>query len=529
MKRTYPIKKGEYWNLLKKFITEFGYPTYYEELVIYFESADNFKITLTRDGLRWSWADDSTKRDKYTKSNHSIRTNLGDLKAKFLFLATNHGNKGHISIVPVLRFRDNAGRLQIEMRDKSLIGEIISVMNRETSSDDTQILDDFFKNYITPYFGGNLLEKTSRLKNDNEEFIHYNISESPILNTKILDFCRQNGIMNPFRKTSTYKDLLSSKSNNYRTYEELFLALTSKKLLETTEHCNLPDNPEKSVSIIIPCYNSENTINRLLRSIKHQCIGDKYFQNTEVIIIDDNSTNEVSKVINNADYPFRLEIIRLGNNHGVSHARELGVTHSTGDILIFVDSDVTLSAYYLADHIIRNTIINNAVFVSFKENVPHDDPRISENSIVSGVALPKYQHDLRIAKKVEKGAIGSYTVTESQQVNILQDTNFFKDFYGSRTFGVYDLSCMVTGHNFSLKKELVLQSSPFSQIFKGWGMEDVYFGLKMIGNGNYIIPVLSSGVFHIDHSPRSGSVEKKREEYTKNTQIINSLLESIVT
>ena len=87
---------------------------------------------------------------------------------------------------------------------------------------------------------------------------------------------------------------------------------------------------------------------------------------------------------------------------------------------------------------------------------------------------------------------------------------------------------MVTGHNFSVKKDLVLQSSPFSHLFKGWGMEDVYFGLRMISNGNFIIPVLSSGVFHIDHPPRSGSPEQKKQEYIKNTEIINTLLDSIM-
>ena len=59
-------------------------------------------------------------------------------------------------------------------------------------------------------------------------------------------------------------------------------------------------------------------------------------------------------------------------------------------------------------------------------------------------------------------------------------------------------------------------------------MEDVYFGLKTISNGNYIIPILSCGVYHIDHPPRSGSSEKKKKEYKANTRIIDSLLDSIV-
>jgi glycosyltransferase involved in cell wall biosynthesis len=295
------------------------------------------------------------------------------------------------------------------------------------------------------------------------------------------------------------------------------------------EHCSLPKNTKKkNISIIIPAYNSDSTINKVLSSIKWQKIECNYFKYIEVIIIDDNSINEVSKCIKIDDYPFKIQIIRLNNNHGLSHARQLGVTHASGDILFFLDSDVILSEYYLSDHLVRNIIINNAVFVSFKENVSKDDSKISDISIKNGLKLPKYSKDLRIHKTVNQNAIGSYTVNKELELNILEDTNYFKDFYGSRIFGVYDLSCMTTGHNFSIKRNLVLQSSPFSKKFKGWGMEDVYSGLKMISNGNYIIPILSSGVYHIDHPPRSGSDEKKKEEYTKNTEIINQMLDSIV-
>lgn len=533
MKRTYPIKQGEDWNLSKKFKTDFGYPTYHEELVIYIESKDNFNITLNRKGLTWSWADDKIEREgKYKKHNHYFTTNLKDLKEKILFITKYYGNRGHISIAPVFSFFDNETNIIIEMRPKSLIGGIISIIIPDDllyDENNKERFSIFFDEQIKPHLGEDLLKKTNKLKNVNEEFICFNISESPILNTKIIDFCKKNGIMNPFKKTCTYRDILSSKSNNYGNYEDLFYQMTEINLLSTTEHCSLPKAVRmKRISIIIPCYNTELTINKVLKSIQYQNIEEDYFNNIEVIIIDDNSSAEISKFIDVNSYKFKIQIIRLNHNHGISHARQLGVTHATGDILIFIDSDVILSKNYLSDHLVRNVIIDNVVFVSFKENVSQNEDRISDNSIEKGIELPNYSKDLRIYKKVDTNAIGSYNVNKSLEINILEETNYFKDFHGSRVFGVYDLSCMVTGHNFSIKRDLVLQSSPFSKMFKGWGMEDVYFGLKMISNGNYIIPILSCGVYHIDHPPRSGSDEKKKEEYIKNTEIINQLLDSII-
>ena len=56
-------------------------------------------------------------------------------------------------------------------------------------------------------------------------------------------------------------------------------------------------------------------------------------------------------------------------------------------------------------------------------------------------------------------------------------------------------------------------------------MEDYYTGIQVLLAGGYIIPVLSSSVYHLDHPPRSGSNEKKSEEAQRNLKIIDDILE----
>ena len=51
-----------------------------------------------------------------------------------------------------------------------------------------------------------------------------------------------------------------------------------------------------------------------------------------------------------------------------------------------------------------------------------------------------------------------------------------------------------------------------------------YFSAKMVSEGCYVIPVLSSCVYHINHQPRSGSLEKKRKEALKNYNTYIDLL-----
>lgn len=279
-----------------------------------------------------------------------------------------------------------------------------------------------------------------------------------------------------------------------------------------------------NLSIIIPCYNTEKTIKKVLETINYQYLN-LNIRSFEVILVDDGSKTKISNIVDEDDYPFNMKIVRLESNCGLSVARNIGVNISKGDILIFIDSDIILDKNYIKEHLVRNMIIQNAIFVSFKENVKFEDKRISYQNIKRGINPPDYSRDLRIYKKVKKNAVGSYCVRKNMEIEILEATNYFKSFYGSRCFGVYDLSCMVTGHNFSIRKSTLLKASAFTHEISGWGMEDVYLGLKIINSGNFIIPVLSTGVYHIDHKPRSGSNEKKIKEYKKNTKYINTLLD----
>ena len=50
------------------------------------------------------------------------------------------------------------------------------------------------------------------------------------------------------------------------------------------------------ISIIIPCYNVENTIERCINSIINQSFN---FENIELIIYDDGSTDSSKKIIQN--------------------------------------------------------------------------------------------------------------------------------------------------------------------------------------------------------------------------------------
>ena len=88
------------------------------------------------------------------------------------------------------------------------------------------------------------------------------------------------------------------------------------------------------VSIVIPSYNVEKYIERGILS----CLQQTY-QNIEVIIVDDGSTDQTTDIIEKyAILDRRIKLIRKRNG-GVSSARNVGLKNISGDYVIFLDSD----------------------------------------------------------------------------------------------------------------------------------------------------------------------------------------------
>ncbi|VAW74532.1 hypothetical protein MNBD_GAMMA12-220 [hydrothermal vent metagenome] len=515
--------------LMKDLVVDFGVATYREELVIHFLSEYQIRMTITEKYFSWA-SSENDKGEKFCgKEFNSIGPGISCLKEKILVLCDAWGDAGVISLTKVYRFQNNKTGLGVEIRQSTAMDSVLSIFfdppnqTAEKSVKDYALLRRKLSSNIKPCSS----QKEATITANSEDIVYRNICDEPLLSSKILGFCHRNGISMTVENGQTYREAMLNKDNDYGHYESVFQLLTNINLLSANDHYQ--EEAIEPVSIIIPFFNSESSILKTLSSIENQKINKTFLANCEVILIDDGSRLAVSETVEIDLYSFDLIIVRLEENCGVSNARSIGVAQSSYEILIFLDSDVILSEFYLMDHIVRHHVLHNIVLVSFKKNVHRTDPLLSIAAIQRGIRNPDCLSDLRIATTITASAVGSYDVDKSLQFNILEETNFFKNFHGSRIFGVYDLSCMVTGHNFSCNKNLIDKAAPFSNQFKGWGMEDVYFGLKTIAAGAYIIPVLSSGVYHIKHTSRTGTEDQKQSQYKRNVKIINQILDTPIS
>lgn len=114
------------------------------------------------------------------------------------------------------------------------------------------------------------------------------------------------------------------------------------------------------VSVIIPTYNRVDVILRTIRSVKQQT-----FEDYEIIVVDDGSTDNTVEVIKDFDRQIRL--IRQ-ENQGVSVARNNGVKASKGKYIAFLDSDDEWYPLYLEACIafLNNNLDEHVVHTEFE-------------------------------------------------------------------------------------------------------------------------------------------------------------------
>ena len=84
------------------------------------------------------------------------------------------------------------------------------------------------------------------------------------------------------------------------------------------------------VSVIIPTHNRRDFVREALASVMAQT-----YQNFEVLVVDDGSTDGTEEVV----HEFPRTHYLWQENRGVSAARNLGVALSTGELIAFLDSD----------------------------------------------------------------------------------------------------------------------------------------------------------------------------------------------
>lgn len=178
------------------------------------------------------------------------------------------------------------------------------------------------------------------------------------------------------------------------------------------------------ISIIIPAYNIENYIAKCLDSLLNQT-----YKNIEIIVIDDGSSDNTGKIVDN--YAYKYEYIKVihKKNAGVSAARNTGIEVANGDYIGFVDGDDTV------DEEMFEVLIENAI--KYDADISHCGYKMVFPSRIdyyynTGILVEQDNElglrDLIIGQRVEPGLVNKLykkelfkTVRMNEEIKINED------------------------------------------------------------------------------------------------------------
>ncbi len=187
--------------------------------------------------------------------------------------------------------------------------------------------------------------------------------------------------------------------------------------------CNVvPD-----ISIIVPVHNGEFYIRKCIQSILAQS-----YQNFELIIVDDGSTDNTAMICKEyVDTDSRVILISKQNG-GVSSARNCGLDNAHGTYICFVDADDDVSISYI--HRFMNTdsdiVVSGLTMVfdsgTIKDYIP--DKEGVFDTIEIGTILPDLEYKMLLngpcQKRFKKSLIEEINLRFDKNLSLGEDTVF---------------------------------------------------------------------------------------------------------
>lgn len=127
------------------------------------------------------------------------------------------------------------------------------------------------------------------------------------------------------------------------------------------------------ISVVIPAYNEEQDITKTTEEIKNFLKNN--FDNFEIIIIDDCSTDRTLEIIKSID---GVRVLRNLKNHGKGYSVAKGVRASRGELILFMDADNSTKIIELANFL---SVIKDYDMVIASRGLKDSDIQVSQNII----------------------------------------------------------------------------------------------------------------------------------------------------
>ncbi|MEP1740838.1 MAG: glycosyltransferase [Kangiellaceae bacterium] len=182
----------------------------------------------------------------------------------------------------------------------------------------------------------------------------------------------------------------------------------------------------KRVSVVMPVYNVEKYIKSAIQSVL-----DQTYQNLELIIVNDGSTDK-SEEIYSQFTDSRIKIIKQ-QNRGLAGARNSGIRSSTGEYVAFLDSDDLWACDKLESHV-QHLDNDDQIGVSYSHS-----KLINESGEPIGISQSSKVKNIELGDIICRNPIGNGSSPVIRK-SLLEQTSFHSSIQGNSELSYFDES-----------------------------------------------------------------------------------------
>jgi glycosyltransferase involved in cell wall biosynthesis len=235
-----------------------------------------------------------------------------------------------------------------------------------------------------------------------------------------------------------------------------------------------------TMTIVVISHQRRDQLQQLLRSLLHDLLGDPErpdhpdIEGLDLVVVLDGSTDGSRELLDEMELPFPLQVVWQANR-GRAVARNAGLRHATGDVVLFLDDDGIATDGLLEAHRRWHAAEDLDRVVIGPCDFPDDFPTLPV------LVAHSRRHHAQLAEA--GGALVAYHVTFA---------------------------------NTSVPRRLLVDLGGFDEEFAGWGAEDGELGARLLDHG---VPVLfdpDAVVWHDHRGTRDGFL-RSRSDLGENT------------
>lgn len=279
------------------------------------------------------------------------------------------------------------------------------------------------------------------------------------------------------------------------------------------------------VSVIMPSYNKYPQNLLALKSFEQQIFNKEEF---EILLVDDASTDASITILEREKFTFPFKYIRCHSNIGRPRARNLGIQHAGGEVIVFLDAEILVKPDFIYQHYFAHRnhghlALSGSMMLRGIYSIYYPNFSINQkqhlNSMLSSYEI-SIQNLCKSEPKIPIQVLSQQDVLNQSFINRSFEKDHVRhyrktlfDIFGDDMKGFHFPWFIFCTGNVSVKLKTLKKVGLFEE-YPGYGWDDIEMGYRLYKAGIQVINHPGLTAYHQEHPiAETNTAEANRNFY----------------